>query len=163
VMHRWASRRLSAHLDGELSPRAAGAVGRHAAGCPVCAALLDGLRRAQVALRAAAPSAPPPEAWSRLRERMAMPGPPAAGDKPAADPRRRAHAWVLAAAAAVLLAMGASLYVAVGPRPPAPVRSAPSFVTTADLVEEEAIPLSPSIELVLVAQQNGGAGPGEDR
>ncbi len=47
--------------------------------------------------------------------------------------------------------------------PPPQGRGATSFVTTADLVDDEHMALSPSIELLLVARRNGGADPGEDR
>jgi hypothetical protein len=71
-------------------------------------------------------------------------------------------------AAGALAALGVSLYLGFGrsipdPRPPAAPRTLPAFVTTADLVDQEPVSLSPSIELLLVARQNGGTNPGEDR
>lgn len=156
MIHCILSSRLSAYLDGELPPRRRRAVERHLTGCTTCAERLEGLRRAQASVRAAPPSAPPAEAWARLRERMAEPA-----QAPAPVPaRRRAAAWG-AAAAAVLLAAAASLYVALGPAP-APAPGGPSFVTTADLVDDEPVALSPSIELLLVARTNGGP-EGDDR
>lgn len=160
MAHLQAARCLSASLDGELSPRRARAVERHLAGCAACAARLEGLRRAQAALRAIPRSAPPPEAWAHLRERMAAPSPIPA----AAAPRRHLPAWGLAAAAAgVLMLAAASLYLVSGPHAPPQGRGATSFVTTADLVDDEHMALSPSIELLLVARHNGGPDPGERR
>ncbi len=165
MMHLWVSRRLSASLDGELPPRAMLAVERHILRCRRCARRREGLRRARAAVQASPRSAPPPEAWARLREQMAAP----AQARPQAARRRRTRAWAMAAAAAgVLAALGASVYLGSGPpgpgpRPPAPPRATASFVTTADLVDQDPVSLLPSIELLLVARRNGGADPGEDR
>jgi anti-sigma factor RsiW len=165
MMHLRARRRLSASLDGELPARAMLAVERHVARCPRCAGRRESLRRARAAVQASARSAPPPEAWARLRDRMAAPAPPA----PRRVPRRRRPAWTMAGAAAgALAALGVSLYLGFGRstsglRPPAPHRNVPAFVTTADLVDQEPVSLSPSIELLLVAREDGGTNPGEDR
>ena len=161
MMHPWFSRRLSASLDGELPPRVLLAVERHLLRCRRCAERREGLRRAREIVQAAPRSAPPPEAWARLREQMA------AGAQPGA--RRWIPAWGVAlAAAGVLAALAASLYLASGQmrsgfRPPAPTRAAASFVTTADLVDQEHVSLSPSLELLLVARQDGGADRGDGR
>jgi len=162
LAHRWVSRRLSAYLDGELAGRAAQWMARHVARCAACAEALEGLRRAQAALRAAPRSAPPAEAWDRLRERMAAPA--RADGLPA--PRRRLlrHRWV-PAAAGLLMALGAAIYLAYDPGQPAPQGDAAAVaaLTAADLVQQESVPLSPSLELLLVASHNGGANPREDR
>ncbi len=168
LVHLWASRRLSALMDGELRGRAREAVERHLAHCRACAETLDGLRRAQAVLRAAPPSAPPEEAWDRLREAMtpARGAPAGAAPKvpaPAAARWVLARRWAPAAAVGLLLALGASYYyLGAGPRRAAPPGEMTSFVTTADLVPEEGVLLSPSIELLLVARQNGGPGPREE-
>jgi len=165
MMHLWVRRRLSASLDGELPARAMLAVERHVARCPRCAGRRESLRRARAAVQAAARSAPPPEAWVRLRDQMVAPAPPAT--RPA--PRRRRPAWTLAGAAAgALAALGVSLYLGLGRspsglRPPVAPRNVPSFVTTAELVDQEPVSLSPSIELLLVAREDGETSAGEER
>ena len=55
--------------------------------------------------------------------------------------------------------LAASLYLASAPAPP---REPLASLTTTDLIEEEHLPLSPSIELVLVARESGGADRGEE-
>jgi len=152
MMHLAVSRRLSAYLDGELSPLRAGAVERHVARCATCASRLKGLRRTQAALRAAPPSASPAEGWARLRERMTAPS----GARAWVAPRRRPLAWGIAAAAGILVLAAAALYLGAGPEGRARARGATSFVTTADLVGEDHVALSPSIELLLAARHNGG-------
>jgi anti-sigma factor RsiW len=49
--HRWASARLSAYVDGELSPRQRRRLERHAARCPDCTGTLRSLLRVIHALR----------------------------------------------------------------------------------------------------------------
>ena len=155
LAHRWASRRLSAYLDGELAGRAGRFVAAHAARCAACAEALEGLRQAQAALRSAPRSAPPDETWDRLREQMAAPA--RGGEMPALRRRALPRRWAPAAAAGLLMALGASIYLTYGPGRPAPRGDATtSFVTTADLVQDEAVPVSPSLELLLVASHNGG-------
>ena len=158
LTHLQAAGRLSAYLDGELPAGRARAVERHLAGCAACAARLEGLRRAQAALRAIPRSAPPAEGWARLREQMAVPALAPAG---AAVPRRL-PAWGLAAAGLLML-VAASLYLASGPNVPRLGRGATSFVSTADFVDDEHVALSPSIELLLVARHNDGPDAREDR
>jgi len=152
MMHIRASRRLSAYLDGELAPGERLAVERHLGCCPRCAARLQDLGRLRGALRSLPRSAPPEDGWIRLREEMvgAAPG----RTRPSWRPLT-ARRWAPVAALAMLLAaLGASLYLASAPAPPRESLASP---TTTDLIEEEPLSLSPSIELVLVARQNGGA------
>jgi anti-sigma factor RsiW len=162
LAHLWASRRLSALLDGELRGRARGAVERHLADCRACVETLDGLRSAQAVLRAAPRSAPPRGEWDRLRDAMtpAPRTPAGAAPRVPASPGAR---WAPAAALGLLLGLGASFYYfGVGSHSSAPPAETTSFVTTSDLVPEEGVSLSPSIELLLVARQNGGSSPRED-
>jgi anti-sigma factor RsiW len=164
MIHVWASRRLSAYSDDELTAGARAAVARHLARCPACTGALAELGRVREVLRAAPHTEPPAEGWERLRERMAVPreGVPAPG--PAV--RRRAPAWSVAGAAAGLAVAATAFYIYLfaPPRPLPSPRVPASFVTTADLVGEEMhVPISPSLELLLAASHDGGAGPGEQR
>lgn len=154
MMHLVTSRRLSAYLDGELAPGERQAVERHLGRCPRCAARLENLGRLRGALRSLPRSVPPEDGWIRLRERMGDAAPERARVRwRPATPRW----WVPVAAMAALLA--ASLYLASAPPPP---RESLASLTTTDLIEEEPLPLSPSIELVLVARGSGGADRGEE-
>jgi hypothetical protein len=127
-----------------------------------CAEVLEGLRRAQAALRAAPRSAPPVEAWGRLRERMAAPV--RAEGLPAPRRHRLRRRWA-AAAAGLVLGLGTSIYLVYGPGRTAPGGDAAAVaaVTAADLVHQENVSLSPSLELLLVASHNGGANPREEQ
>jgi anti-sigma factor RsiW len=157
MMHLVAWRRLSAYLDGELAPGARLAVERHLGRCVRCAARLHDLGRLREALRSLPRSAPPEDGWTRLRDEMA--GPPPGRARPSWRPVL-ARRWVpVAATAALLAAVGGSLYLASAPAPP---RGSLASLTPTDLIEEEHLPLSPSIELVLVARGNGGADRGEE-
>lgn len=157
MIHLSASRCLSAYLDGELAPGERLAVERHLGRCPRCAARLEDLGRLRGTLRSLPRSAPPEDGWSRLREEMAEAPPERA--RPSWRPAI-ARRWApVAAAAALLAALGAAFYLASAPAPP---REPLASLTTTDLIEEEHLPLSPSIELVLVARHNGGADRGEE-
>lgn len=86
--------RLEEYLDGELEERGRAEVESHLAGCGPCRAEMDGLRRLE-GLLAAPPGGALPDAdrfVSRVRSRT-----------------RRTGGWVLAAAAAFLVALGATL------------------------------------------------------
>jgi anti-sigma factor RsiW len=48
--HRWATRRMSAYLDGELAVAPRTRMERHARECPECRLLLAGLRQTMAAL-----------------------------------------------------------------------------------------------------------------
>jgi anti-sigma factor RsiW len=48
--HRWAPRRMSAYLDGELAATPRTRMERHARDCPECRRLLAGLRQTMAAL-----------------------------------------------------------------------------------------------------------------
>jgi len=82
----------------------------------------------------------------------------------APGPRRRSPAWALAGAGVgVAAALLAAISLVAGPWSAAPDRNAASFVTVAELVDPEPVPLSPSIELLLTARLGDGSDPGEVR
>ncbi|HEV8664123.1 MAG TPA: zf-HC2 domain-containing protein [Candidatus Methylomirabilis sp.] len=157
MMHLLASRRLSAYLDGELAPGERLAVERHLGRCPRCAARLQDLGRLRGALRSLPRSVPAEDGWTRLREEIGGAAPERARLRWRPATARR---WApVAATAALLAALGASLYLTSAPGPP---RESLASLTTTHLIEEEPLPLSPSIELVLVARGSGGADRGEE-
>jgi anti-sigma factor RsiW len=77
--HRWAGRRMSAYLDGELAVLPRTRMERHARECPECRRLLAGLRQTMAALhRLAAPGggADPVQIAASVRLRLGQPPPP---------------------------------------------------------------------------------------
>jgi len=77
--HRWAARRMSAYLDGELAVAPRTRMERHARECPECRRLLAGLRQTMAALhRLSAPdgSADPVQIAALVRLRLGEPPPP---------------------------------------------------------------------------------------
>lgn len=94
---------LSAYADGELNAVAALRVERHLDECDACRATLARVRTL-VSTAAALPRdiAPPPDAWSAIRDRVARPA--------SRVPRRWWHNGWLAAAAAVVLVAGSVLF-----------------------------------------------------
>jgi hypothetical protein len=77
--HRWAARRMSAYLDGELAMPPRTRMERHTRECPECRLLLAGLRQTMAALhRLAAPDggADPAQIAAAVRLRLGEPPPP---------------------------------------------------------------------------------------
>lgn len=115
---------LSGYVDGELSPRDRAAVEAHLAATPAAAAEVDELRW----LDALVAGVRPPRvaggewaaAWSSIAERIAAPRPQAAAR--AGRRGRLRGLWWVAAAAALVLAVGLSGWLGSGPRttPPSP-------------------------------------------
>lgn len=153
MTHRWLSRALSAYLDGELPGWEGMAVVQHLRRCAACRERLEAVRGVRLAVRAARGSTPPADGWARLRRQLtAMPR----GRRPVSRPGLR---WAAAALVAGLMAaFGGSLWLGIGDAPPPVHRTGESLLAVQDLIEEEAIPLSPSIELVLAAREPDGAG-----
>jgi anti-sigma factor RsiW len=74
--HRWAPRRMSAYLDGELAVMPRSRMERHARECPECRRLLAGLRQTMAALhRLASPDggADPVQVAASVRLRLGEP------------------------------------------------------------------------------------------
>jgi anti-sigma factor RsiW len=53
--HRWATRQMSAYLDGELAASSRARMQHHAEACPECRRVLDGLRRMLGVLKGLSP------------------------------------------------------------------------------------------------------------
>ena len=105
---------VEAHLAvwDDDGPREAAELDVHLAACPTCRALAADLAAIRRAAGALPPLAPPPLAWARLRPLVSVAPPP-----PTATFQVRAP-W-LAAAAALLLAVGAALGQLAADRTPA--------------------------------------------
>jgi anti-sigma factor RsiW len=75
--HRWARRQMSAYLDSELPARAQARLDRHAAECPECRHVLDGLLRMVAMLNrlpVQEPDAEVPDIAAAVRRRLHEPG-----------------------------------------------------------------------------------------
>lgn len=96
------SDRLSAYLDGELSPGEAAAVAHHVQGCPPCQAELDGANRVRQLLR----ELRTPEVPFGMVERLII------------RPRRRVLPVAWAASAAAAIALGVIATGTTTSRPP---------------------------------------------
>jgi hypothetical protein len=108
------------------------AAASHLAACPACRTLLADLAAIRRAAGGLPPLAPPPAVWARLAVTLA--------DEPSRGDRRLAlpASW-LAAAAALLLAVGAALGTLTGgQRPAGDAGSDPVTQVTADLAAAEA-------------------------
>src|SRR4051794_26289950 len=99
---------LQQHLDG--GP--ADALEAHLAACPACAAQRHAIRRLLLGVALLSPPAPPPGLTARVTDLV--------GRERKAGQRRRLAAWLGAAAAAVLVALGARSWLPVAgeTRPP---------------------------------------------
>ena len=75
--HRWTTRRLSAHLEGDLVARSAARIQRHVRECPECRAALRSLERMLELLRAVPPvsDTEKPDIASAVRRRLRDPSP----------------------------------------------------------------------------------------
>lgn len=63
----WAQRNLSAYVDRELDPRAAGKLEAHLSGCPRCREKLAELERVEAVLGAIPGREPSPFLWTRVK------------------------------------------------------------------------------------------------
>ena len=137
--------RLDALLDGELPPVDRQAVEAHLAGCPTCRALLQDLRDLQAVARAAPRAVPAPEAaWEVVR-----------AHRPAGLQRRvTLPAWALAAAAAVLVAIGGAgaAWLARRPVPPPPARVLAELPADLARLEQEYLTAAAELSSALEAR-----------
>lgn len=121
--------RLSAWLDGELTPAAAEALEEHLAACPGCAAERERLAAVRDAFRSLTPAAPPADlagaVLERIREETGADAGPAS--RTAAPSHRRWPRWATPARTAAALALAAAglgalwLALAPGETPAGPV------------------------------------------
>ncbi len=116
---------LSELVDGALAGEPRAETDAHLLECADCRQLLADLRRVREAGRAFPRVTAPVSAWPRLRDAVARDG---------AAPGRPRRGWTisagwpawgaLAAAAAIVVAVGTAIFFAVRPAPPAPTQAA---------------------------------------
>jgi hypothetical protein len=118
--------KLSALVDGDLSPRAAARVRRHLAECARCQSELAGLEQLRASLGALGEDEPDaPDVWLRLAQRLAVPAPP----------RRMAWRWpalAVGALTAAALLLGARRQLRAGPSDDAIIAEAEHEFRSAD-------------------------------
>jgi len=135
---------LALHVEGDLSPEEARELELHLDRCPVCAAFLAGLRESQEALGGLVD--PPPNDSVTLVHRRVMEAVRREGTV------TRSPAWRWAAAAAVLLILGAALVGRLAFRTGGPEESPAAVVAVSPnerpptATEEPATPEPPSTE-----------------
>jgi hypothetical protein len=110
-------------IDGALGPIRRGELEQHLDQCPACRALFDDLQQLRDAAASVDSLQPPDHVWLQIAGRLRQEG--RVHDRPKPIPSRHAHYVWLAVAAALVLAVGASLvYVVVPDNPPGADRSA---------------------------------------
>lgn len=115
-------------VDGTLGPIRRAELELHLDQCDDCRALAADLARIRQAARELPPLAPPDRVWLQVAGRLRQEG--RIHDAPPVARRRNARLW-LAAAAAVIIAAGASLYIALPRLQRAPVSPAAGSPTQA--------------------------------
>jgi hypothetical protein len=121
-------------VDGTLDGAPRHALEAHLTTCPTCARLVEELLVVRRAARGLPPLAPPPGAWTRIADTIAR-------ERAAAQP---SHAWrrlmlPLAAAAVLVLAVTAALFVKRPSPAPAATTSAPAALDPASATPAELI------------------------
>jgi hypothetical protein len=128
------SERLTAYLDGELTPREQIQVDAHLATCPTCRAELIALRQATAALATWQAPTLAPDVTARFAAKLA-----ARAASPRPLPRWQGIAWASAACTLLLTLVTGSLVLHMHP-PPAPVE-------IASRPEEPIAPAKPGVQL----------------
>ena len=107
-------------VDGTIGPIRRAELEMHVEGCDGCKAWLTDLRRIVETARSMPPIPPPAQAWTGIAERLRSEGRVSAG------PRRGINTTILALAAALILGVGASLFVLFPRHPDGGAAPAPS-------------------------------------
>jgi anti-sigma factor RsiW len=124
-------------VDGTLGPIRAADLRQHLDECPSCRALADDLQQLREVAATIEPLEPPDHVWMQIAGRLRQEGRVLDRPAPAAPHSRMPYAWV-AIAAALLLAVGASLWLVMSPVNRAPDNAAaipPGNAAAADAVQ----------------------------
>jgi anti-sigma factor RsiW len=146
-------------IDGTLGPIRRAELEQHLARCPSCRALADDLQRIRDVAGTIEPLEPPDHVWLQVAGRLRQEG--RVHDRPALPAARRAqYVWV-AVAAALVLAVGASLMLLMNRTPVTPEATTPGNVAATDTVQSGVEDLRQAERLLQsgVAKLREGLGP----
>jgi anti-sigma factor RsiW len=146
-------------IDGKLGPIRRAELEQHLDRCPSCRALADDLQRIHDVAGTIEPHEPPDHVWLQVAGRLRQEG--RVHDRPAPSTVRRAqYAW-LAVAAALVLAVGASLMLVLNRTPQSSEQPAPGNVAATDAVQSGVEDLRQAERLLQsgVAKLREGLGP----